>query len=186
MITGSRINLVSRAGGIGTAEQAVNVQVGNTAWSGLNATSPGDISIRQSSGDLRLVRVESLGGDVTLEVASGSMIDANPEEKKDTRVIEELERLWDDMMLTEDTARGSSEATLKAYRQAKEAEYQDYWRMRNVQPAFDEEGNVTGYTFDDHDSLHPNPEYQRLHEEYGDTLYDAAWQYTIGDEERAA
>ncbi|NMB45607.1 MAG: DUF2345 domain-containing protein, partial [Firmicutes bacterium] len=186
VITGNQINLVSRAGGIGTAGQAVNVQVGNTALSGLNATSLGDISIRQASGDLRLVRVESLGGDVTLEVASGSMIDANPEEKKDTRVIEELERLWDEMMLTEDTAGSSSEATLKAYRQAKEAEYQNYWRMRNVQPAFDEEGSVTGYTFDDYDPLHPNGEYQRLHEEYGDTPYDAAWHYTIGDEELAA
>ena len=185
VISGNRIDLITRNGAIGTAGQPLNIRVGDTNLSGLNATSAGDISIRQSSGDLRLIRVESVGGDVTLEVASGSMIDANPEEQRDTRVIEELERLWDEMLLTEETAEESIEATLRAYRQAKESEYHQYWRMRNVRPVFDQEGDITGYEFDPPDPSNTDPEYQRLHEEYGSTAFDPNWRYTISDEERA-
>ncbi len=184
VISGNRISLISRSGGIGTAAQPLNIKVGDTDLSGLNASSPGDIWIRQSSGDLRLIRVESLGGDVTLEVAEGSMVDANPEEQRDTRVIEELERLWDEMLLTEETAEDSIAATLKAYRQAKEAEYHQYWRMRNVRPEFDESGSITGYVYDPYDPNNVDPEYQRLHEQYGSTEFDPSWSYIISEEER--
>jgi hypothetical protein len=186
-IFGSRIELVSRAGSIGTAEVPVSVQVGDGSQAGLVAAAPGDIRIRQGSGDLRLIRVESLGGDVTLEALDGSIIDVNPAEQKDTRTIEELNRLWDEMLPIENEgAEKSAENTIKAYKQAKEYEYLRYWGMRSTTPQYDENGSFLGYTWDSYDPDHADPEYHRLHQLYGAAEFDPDWEYIVSAKERNA
>ncbi len=184
VITGNRIDLIANSGGIGTANQPLNVHVGTTELSGLNVVSAEDISIRQAHGDLHLIQVHSLGGDVTLEVVNGSMVDANPEEQNDVRVIAQLERLWDDMLLTEDTAQASSEATLAAYQRSKEFEYNQYWQMRSVTPIVDEIGNVLGYVADDYDPNHENPNYHLWHEMYGMENYSDTFVYLVSPDEQ--
>ncbi|MEN6412388.1 MAG: hypothetical protein ABFC84_06420, partial [Veillonellales bacterium] len=187
VITGNRIDLVSASGGIGSTGstvQALNVNIGSQDGAGLNATAAANINIRQASGDMRLIRVESAGGDVSLEVANGSMIDANPEEKKDTRTIAQLQALWDNMLLTGTGATTSADNTVKAYKQAKQAEYQKYWQMRNVRATYDANGNITGYQADDYSNPSGDAEYQRLHAAYGNTSYNPSWVYVLTDSEK--
>jgi hypothetical protein len=184
-IGGSRIELVSRTGSIGTASAPMNIEVGDGPQSGLSASAPGDISIYQGRGDLRLIRVESLGGDVTLEAADGSIIDVNPVEQKDTRTVEELNRLWDEMLLIEkEGAEKSAENTINAYKQAKEYEYLRYWGMRNTKPQYDETGNFLGYTWDSYDPEHADPEYHSLHQLYGAAEFHPDWEFIVSAEER--
>ncbi|NLU41317.1 MAG: hypothetical protein GXX08_03845, partial [Firmicutes bacterium] len=185
-IKGNRIELVSHYGSIGrTGNLPLNVEVGQTDESRLTATAPGNISIRQVSGDLRLDRVESFGGDVTLEVANGSMVDANSGEQKDKRTYTELLELWNEMLLLGQGAEQSAENTLQAYKNAKEYEYHRYWRMRNVRPVSEPNGQIT-YVADDYNPDHQDPEYHRLHEIYGSFDYSPNWQYSLTDDERNA
>lgn len=187
VVQGERIELASQSGSIGTAAQALNIRAGaGGERSGLNASAAQDISIRQVDGDLRLFRVESFGGDVTLEVMRGTLIDANTEEERDERTIEQLEQLWDEMQLLGEGAEQSAEATLAAYARNKEAEYHRYWAIRGVQPQYDENGMVVGYIVSPHDPGHTHPEYASLHEVYGDTSYSPTWTYQVTEAERAA
>src|SRR5690606_562602 len=112
---------------------------------GLEAFAADGIYVRQPSGDFRLITIESRGGDVYIEAADGSIVDANPSEREDQRTIEELRALWADLKLTEETGASESiEATLTAYKLGKEQEYHRYWReYRNTVPQIDDEGNVT-------------------------------------------
>ena len=187
VVRGKRIDLVSRTGGIGTSDQPLVIWAGNTEQAGLNASAAGDINIRQYYGDLHLIRVESTGGDVTLEVAAGSFVDANPESERDTRAEEELLKLWDEMLLVGEGAEESKENTIKAYKQAKEHEYQRYWTYyRKARPHYDENGRFLGYIWEDYDPGHPDLEYHSLHEAYGSLnggRYEPDWEYIVTPEE---
>src|SRR5690606_17136293 len=142
VVTGNRIDLVSRSGGIGTNAQPLNVQSGSNELAGVNASALGDIALRQPDGDFRLIQIRSIDGDVWIEAANGSLIDANPNEEKDRRTIDQLERLWDEMLLTGAGAQVSASNTINAFRQLKESEYFAYWRMRGVRPTgYDGSGN---------------------------------------------
>ena len=132
-ITGERgTELTSRGSRIGRGAQApIQIQAGTGSQGGLIAKAQGDIAFHQVEGDLHVVTVESVVGDVWIDVKSGALVDANRNERRDERTIEQLEALWSDMQLLEgEGAEQSAQATLDAYRTARESEYHLYWRLR--------------------------------------------------------
>ncbi len=191
VITGERVELVSRQGGIGTSSQALNLSVGTSEQGGLNATAQGDISVRQTDRDFHLISVESFAGDVRIEAANGSIVDANRSEKKDQRTIDQLEQLWDDMRLIDgEGAEESAQDTISAYKGAKKSEYELYWRLRGVAPILDENGDVVGYTAETFDPTQAgdimDPEqYGDLHNAYGKGTYDPNFTYQLSAAEEA-
>ena len=178
-IWGKRVDLRSDTGGID-----VKVLVAGSLDSGLTAIAMGDIRIVQDAGHLGVNRVESLAGDVYLEARQGSIYDPNPRGPQDDRMIEELERLWDELNLIGEDAEESHKMTLQAYVNLKRAEYLRYWSLRGVQPEFDEQGRVIGYIPNEYDEATASDELRALHEKYGDTEYDPAWTYVPTQEER--
>ncbi|AZO95863.1 hypothetical protein [Halocella sp. SP3-1] len=196
VVTGNRLELFSETGSIGTDSQALNVQIGTDELAGLKATANNNISVRQVQGDFRLISVESLGGDVSLEAENGTLIDGNTNETRDERTIDQLENLWDDMLLTGTDADQSAQKTITAYRQSKEQDYQKYWQMRNLKAELDENGNIKydteGNIIYQYDAYDPNKyidetkqaEYDQLHQQFKETTYSSEWAYTLTDAER--
>src|SRR5690606_31613023 len=163
----------------------LRVQVGTGVQGGLMATAQGEISLQQVAGDLHLISVESRGGDVWIEAMSGSLVDANRNEARDERTIEQLENLWSDMLLLEgEGAELSAQATIEAYRAARESEYHLYWRLRGVRPEFDADGNILGYDWEEYDPSQAGQfmdaeRYARLHEAFGGEPFDPDFVYTL-------
>lgn len=153
VICAGSIDLRSTAGTIGSAAQALNVSVMGTGVNdSIDATAAKDINLRQPNGDFRLGHIESKSGDVTVEAANGSLVDANPLATTDTRTVDELNALWDRMQVKQgDQAAALNNQTLDAYAGSKTSAYFDYWRMRHVTTAYDSNGKVTGYTADAYD-----------------------------------
>ena len=83
-VKGSRIDIDSK-GAVGTADRALIVQGGQTPpsndpmFASVNIKAQRDINVSQQKGDLRVGRIESAGGDVTLTAADGRILDATPE-----------------------------------------------------------------------------------------------------------
>ena len=83
LIEAPAITLTSVNGGIGTKANPLRVQAGtsvtssNRLNSSLTATAKKDINIQQQAGDMRVARIESKEGDVSLEAKNGSIVDAN-------------------------------------------------------------------------------------------------------------
>ena len=83
LVSAPAITLTSVNGGIGTAVSPLQVKAGSTVTSSnlknssLTATARKDINMVQTEGDMRIVRIESKEGDVTLEAKNGSIVDAN-------------------------------------------------------------------------------------------------------------
>ena len=59
VVTGNQVELISRAGSIGTSSQPLNLHVGQSDSSTFSATASDSIAINQFDGNLRLVRVKS-------------------------------------------------------------------------------------------------------------------------------
>ncbi|MDR1941931.1 MAG: leukotoxin LktA family filamentous adhesin, partial [Endomicrobium sp.] len=95
-VTGSRVDVTSNYGDIG-GNDVFNIQADT-----LKALAQNDINIEQKSGDLGLVSVESLAGDVTLKVA-GNITDANEEESIDQRTAAQLLSDWNSLNLFNQT-----------------------------------------------------------------------------------
>ncbi|MGM9582204.1 MAG: beta strand repeat-containing protein, partial [Phascolarctobacterium sp.] len=104
-INAKRVNLTTNNGSIygidgGGQKTAFLVNVGQTPSDGdslsasLNASAYGNINIKQSNGDLRLGRVYSKTGDVTLEATNGSIVDALPTETSNKGTVEERIARW--------------------------------------------------------------------------------------------
>ena len=122
------------------------VDTGNTDGSVLTATAPGDIDLRETSGDLRVNRVESQQGDVTLQVDEGDLIDSQTSEVDQQSFLDALQVFADDAAV---------DAHIEAIEMAKQAEYQQYWEARNLRlavspfnPADAGNGGVTLYESD--------------------------------------
>jgi len=139
-VTGNRIELISRNGGIGTS-RALKIKSGYTADPtrfadyGLEALARDNISIvnvastNNVPGHLMIVGVESLAGDVHLQT-DGTMIDNNQIERSDTRAINELVALWDDMQLRGESADAKDAREVEIMEDSVTAEYRRYWNTR--------------------------------------------------------
>lgn len=100
-VSADRINLNSEYGSIyGSGGFGLRVYAGQTATSSdtlsasLNATAQGNITLTQLNGDMRLGRVYSEAGDVTLTVNNGSVVDALPYEDDSRGDLQALQERW--------------------------------------------------------------------------------------------
>lgn len=94
VIYGSRIDLLSANGGINATVQAGQSFVGtDTLAASVNAIAAKDITLTQQSGDMRLGRVYSADGDVTLNTI-GSFVDALPYAENKAGTEKELVEKW--------------------------------------------------------------------------------------------
>lgn len=198
VISGDSISLQARTGNIGSAAVPLNLQTDAVDGGVLNAEASGDIAIRHTgSGEVRIQRVASSGGDVTL-FAGGTLIDANANETRDTRAESELLSLWDSLNLIDDgsTTRGaglSRADTLAAYKAQQERDYSTYWLMRNS-------GNIQGgryvATAGERQALPQSvsvasyeaqrtAEFQRLQGRFGNTTFDPNYSYQLSTTETA-
>ena len=137
-VSGSSIRLTSVNGAIGTDTVGVanttKAMLVNTASAtgNLAASAAKDISITESTGDLRLDTVTTLAGDVTLTAMAGNIIDDESEFRVDLETEAELLAVADRAGLFGTKAQDSEDNSVNGYNQAKEQDYATYWQMRNV------------------------------------------------------
>ncbi|MDO4203130.1 MAG: hypothetical protein Q4D07_01310 [Selenomonadaceae bacterium] len=94
VIKGKRIDLVSDNGSINALVNAGQTFVGTDPLAAsVNATAKGDITLTQQSGDMRIGRIYSTDGDVTLNT-TGSFVDALPYASNNAGTEEELVEKW--------------------------------------------------------------------------------------------
>lgn len=200
-LQGGKIIMTADSGAIGTSSRFVRIDTGNNDSDGLKALAAGDIHITETAGDLRLDTAESLSGDITIQIVSGTLLDNNPEEAVDTRTKEQLLSLWNEMQLTGGAADAAAEDTVNQYEQRKEHEYRTYWRYRNRQADPDNYDPVFEVPFtDDELSYFKNElgwsdaqladlkqqrteDYHDWHSDNGQGAYDSNYKYTATDQE---
>lgn len=99
-ISADRIDVNSAYGSIYGNDGGLSVYAGqtasisNTLSASLNATAQGNISLTQLDGNMRLGRVYSEAGDVTLTVNNGSVVDALPYEDDSRGDLQALQKRW--------------------------------------------------------------------------------------------
>lgn len=127
-VKGDRIDLTSLYGGIGTKDQAIIVDAGQSVVNSsdslsasLNAGAKNSIYLTQADGDMRLGRVYSDQGDVTLTVVNGNLVDALPEgESANSTDTDELIQKWKDLGLI-DNGDDYTQSEIEAINQYKES-----------------------------------------------------------------
>ena len=115
-ISGRRVVLESKHGGIGFAPWRANVDAGPE---GLKARASGSIYITDYAGDLAIDSVVSLNGDVDLMASEGSIIDVNPNQERDVVAEAEMLEFWERIRLTGEAAKRSADDTVTAYENQK-------------------------------------------------------------------
>ena len=105
-VEGRGITLTSKNGGIGTSGQAINIAGSDLVYSTdrygaqVNASAQGSIYLTEvtAGGDMRVGKIESKTGDVTLTVTNGGFIDGLPGNDKSgsTDSVDEMVHRWID------------------------------------------------------------------------------------------
>ena len=130
VVSGNHIHLMAGIGDIGEDGKPLRVDSGDS----LTARASGHIYLEETAGDLYLNQIESIGGDVHLTVSDGDLRDANTNDTRDTRAIEELIGIWEAMHLTDSYgAADALQQNIEAYEGIKTREYHKYWKYRNQQ-----------------------------------------------------
>lgn len=150
-VIGNRIDLVSANGAIGTDSQAIIVHGGqeivdatDSLSASVNAQAKGDINLTQDSGDMRIGRVYSDSGDVTITVNSGDLVDALPTGKTvDRGDTDELIQKWIDLGLVEGTGDYSKkvEQDIADYKEGVKDEFKNYLAQKDYYES--QSGSVT-------------------------------------------
>lgn len=150
-VSGNRIDLVSANGAIGTDKQAIIVHGGqeivdatDSLSASVNAQAKGNINLTQDSGDMRIGRVYSDSGNVTITVNSGDLIDALPSgETVDRGDTDELIQKWIDLGLVEGTGDYSKkvEQDIADYKEGVKDEFENYLAQENYYES--QTGSVT-------------------------------------------
>lgn len=150
-VSGNRIDLVSANGAIGTDSQAIIVHGGqeivdttDSLSASVNAQAKGNINLTQDSGDMRIGRVYSDSGNVTITVNSGDLIDALPSgETVDRGDTDELIQKWIDLGLVEGTGDYSKkvEQDIADYKEGVKDEFENYLAQENYYES--QTGSVT-------------------------------------------
>ncbi len=176
-VSGNRIDLVSANGAIGTDSQAIIVHGGqeivdatDSLSASVNAQAKGDINLTQDSGDMRIGRVYSDSGNVTITVNSGDLIDALPAgETVDRGDTDELIQKWIDLGLVEGTGDYSKkvEQDIADYEKGVKTEFALYQQMKEY------------YENNSAEAENDNA-YQKFVSIYGS--YDSAEDYLAGSE----
>lgn len=150
-VSGNRIDLVSANGAIGTDSQAIIVHGGqeivdatDSLSASVNAQAEGNINLTQDSGDMRIGRVYSDSGNVTITVNSGDLVDALPTgETVDRGDTDELIQKWIDLGLVEGTGDYSKKVKqdIADYEESVKDEFENYLAQENYYES--QTGSVT-------------------------------------------
>lgn len=150
-VSGNRIDLVSANGAIGTDSQAIIVHGGqeivdatDSLSASVNAQAEGNINLTQDSGDMRIGRVYSDSGNVTITVNSGDLVDALPTgETVDRGDTDELIQKWIDLGLVEGTGDYSKKVKqdIADYEKGVEDEFENYLAQKDYYES--QTGSVT-------------------------------------------
>ncbi|MBD2520363.1 choice-of-anchor D domain-containing protein, partial [Nostoc sp. FACHB-973] len=201
-ITGRKVSLTATTGNVGSTNSLLAIDSGTDAVNGgLSASAAGNINLNETTGDLYLINATSKGGDVTIKVANGKILDYNSTEEEDTAAKQAiLQAVWEDLRLTSDYgAQDSIDAAIAAYERAQEYLYKIYWQDRNLTQNAD--GSYTAdaynpnatYTLTDSETAHLTAygyaNYQALHTALASkgltTSYNANYSYTANSSEIA-
>lgn len=149
-VSGNRIDLASENGAIGTDEQAIVVNGGQSIVDGtdslsasVNAQAKDDINLTQAQGDMRIGRVYSDNGDVTITVTNGSLIDALPDgETIDRGSTDALIQKWKDLGLIDGDGKytESQEQDVAEYAAAVKEEFSNYEELKDY---YGQQGEVS-------------------------------------------
>ena len=186
-VEGRGITLSSKNGGIGTAEQAIRIAGSDLVYSTdrygaqINASAQGDIYLTETGGDMRVGKIESRTGDVTLTVANGGFIDALPpsdDTSGSNDSVDEMVHRWIDAGLIDGEKNAQGEYTYKgAYIEGLEKSRDDY--KANVEAAYDvEHGGKTQAEW--------QAEYTKQKDDYQSYLTNKAHYDALTDAERKA
>ncbi|MFI5454966.1 MAG: dockerin type I domain-containing protein [Isosphaerales bacterium] len=146
LVEGGAVDLTASFGSVGSLGQGgtadspagdalpIVVDVGTASVDNLKVTSEDDVFVRQSTGDLRVDKIDSITGNIRVEVKGGNLVDANNISVPDTQNLAELEGRWNSMLATQSTAQISVNDTINAYENQIDQEYQTYWIFRDEQP----------------------------------------------------
>nr|MBO6294148.1 hypothetical protein [Schwartzia sp. (in: firmicutes)] len=106
VVAGRGINLTSKNGAIGTAAKPVEIMGSDLVYSTdrygaqVNASANGSIYLTEAArgGDMRVGKIESKTGDVTLTVKNGGFLDALPNDNKakSTESVDDMVHRWID------------------------------------------------------------------------------------------
>ena len=140
-VEGRGISLTSKNGGIGTADQAINIAGSDVVYSTdrygaqVNASAKKDIYLTEAAvgddttNDMRVGKIESMEGDVKLTVTNGGFIDGMPhDDKSGSRdSVDEMVHRWIDAGLIDGEKDTQGNYTYKgAYITGLEKERDDY------------------------------------------------------------
>ena len=145
-VEGRGISLSSRDGGIGTAKQAVNIAGSDLVYSTdrygaqVNAVAKGSIYLTEAAagGDMRVGKIESKEGDVTLTITNGGFIDGLQRDDKSgsTDSVDEMVHRWIDAGVIDGEKDAEGNYTYKgAYIEGLEKSRDEY--KANVEAAYD-------------------------------------------------
>ncbi len=120
-------------------DPAQDMSINSNPYYGLKASGSGDINIASagwsdnSAGIILVDTVVSTGGNVTL-TSPGQILDNNPVQTVNARTDQQLLDYWNDLNLLASPANtAKQQATLAAYEQSTEQEYDQYWQIRQTQ-----------------------------------------------------
>ncbi|MBX9907588.1 MAG: leukotoxin LktA family filamentous adhesin [Beijerinckiaceae bacterium] len=133
-VTGNNITLRSAEGGIGGIANPLRIQANAaTAANGsqiggvVNIAAQGDIGIRQLSGNLRVGQIASTGGNVRVDVVSGTLKAANAQTAAQSLSTEQLSVISSKLKLTQaDGADAAAQASVAAFERSVNETYTLY------------------------------------------------------------
>lgn len=135
-IIAGNITLRSRYGSIGSEAaplklyaRAYVLDTGEVVGGTVDAVADGDIHLKQSRGDLRLVQAVSAHGDVHISVPEGDLINAARWQSVDKEREERLAEVWDKLKLLTGGTEEAEQTTVAAYERSIRHAYEQYWAL---------------------------------------------------------
>ena len=177
-VSGNRIDLISKNGQIGMQNKPIIVNGGqqivdvtDTLSASVNAQANSDIYLEQSTGNMRVGRVYSNNGDITVTVDNGDLIDALPgDENVDRGNIDTMIQKWKDLGLIEGTDGDFQERIAQ--------DIADY--KASIKKEYDLYQNAKVYYDANPDEAAKDVNYQNMLAIYG--KYNSADEYLAGNE----
>ena len=175
-VKGDRINLESINGSIGKSNAALKIQAGqeivkpgDTLSASINATALKDVSLNQTSGDMRIGKIISRTGDVYL-TAAGSFIDALPSQglELENKSAEELVAKWKELgIISQDGKSNAAEHKQQALMDYRNATSTSFNRYKDLDKYFTKNPKETGTDI--------YKEYQELKKAFGSYASADKW-----------
>ena len=122
-VTGNNITLTSSAGAIGTSAAPLVIE----AQGPVNVSALEDIDLTQGSGNLQVGQIVSTTGDVTLDVPSGSIVNASGTTWSDEVDSSQSQQVWQNLNLTDPAA--NEQQAVTAFENEVDADYLAYWQL---------------------------------------------------------